>query len=186
MNEVCSQDYTWKSKLVPRGQYHNKTENKTTVSLYLSKNLVEKARNHSLNLSKITEQALSSILDYLGTQNTETSSEVLNPCSFQENGAGPTGFEPAAYGLRVRRSSLTELRAHGNFSRKRTSVKRYRAYGYVSRFQRTPQFRVCDCAFMKLLVQLRSWFGNLPLCPADFLFKTLESMLGPRMVKPKS
>jgi len=39
---------------------------------------------------------------------------------------------------------------------------------------------------MKLLVQLRSWFGNLPLCPADFLSKTLESMLGPRMVKPKS
>ena len=26
--------------------------------------------------------------------------------------AGPTGVEPAAYGLRVRRSSLTELRAH--------------------------------------------------------------------------
>ncbi len=26
--------------------------------------------------------------------------------------AGPTGIEPAAYGLRVRRSGLTELRAH--------------------------------------------------------------------------
>ena len=26
--------------------------------------------------------------------------------------AGPTGIEPAAYGLRVRRSNLTELRAH--------------------------------------------------------------------------
>jgi hypothetical protein len=25
--------------------------------------------------------------------------------------AGPTGIEPAAYGLRVRRSNLTELRA---------------------------------------------------------------------------
>jgi hypothetical protein len=25
--------------------------------------------------------------------------------------AGPTGVEPAAYGLRVRRSNLTELRA---------------------------------------------------------------------------
>jgi hypothetical protein len=134
MNEVSNQNSTWKSHSVPRGKCHNKTESKTTVSLYLSKNLVEKARNHSLNLSKITEQALSSILDYLGTQNTETNS-VLNPCSFQENGAGPTGIEPAAYGLRVRRSSLTELRAHGNFSRKRTFVKRYRAYGYVSRFR---------------------------------------------------
>jgi hypothetical protein len=26
--------------------------------------------------------------------------------------AGPTGIEPATYGLRVRRSGLTELRAH--------------------------------------------------------------------------
>jgi hypothetical protein len=26
--------------------------------------------------------------------------------------AGPTGIEPVAYGLRVRRSNLTELRAH--------------------------------------------------------------------------
>ena len=29
--------------------------------------------------------------------------------------AGPTGIEPAAYGLRVRRSSLTELRARSFF-----------------------------------------------------------------------
>ena len=135
---------------VPRGKCHNKTKSKTTVSLYLSKNLVEKARNHSLNLSKITEQALSSILDYLGTPNTGTSSEVLNPCSFQENGAGPTGIEPAAYGLRVRRSSLTELRAHGNFSRKRTSVKRYRAYGYAPRFRADVITQVCDCGSMRL------------------------------------
>ena len=32
--------------------------------------------------------------------------------------AGPTGIEPAAYGLRVRRSSLTELRAHESFLEK--------------------------------------------------------------------
>jgi hypothetical protein len=32
--------------------------------------------------------------------------------------AGPTGIEPAAYGLRVRRSSLTELRAHRILFRK--------------------------------------------------------------------
>lgn len=43
----------------------NRTEFKTTVSLYLERNLVEKTRNHRLNLSRITEQALSSIPDYL-------------------------------------------------------------------------------------------------------------------------
>ena len=52
-------------KLGPRVKYHNKTESKTTISLYLDKNLVQQAKNHSLNLSKITEQALSSILDYV-------------------------------------------------------------------------------------------------------------------------
>ena len=163
-----------------------KKQPRTTVGLTISPHLLMEARNRNLNLSRIFEQALSSILEFYPQQDKPESSEFLSPGSFLEKEAGPTGIEPAAYGLRVRRSSLTELRAHGNFSRKRTSVKRYRAYGYVSRFQRTPQFRVCDCAFMKLLVQLRSWFGNLPLCPADFLFKTLESMLGPRMVKPKS
>ena len=37
----------------------------------MSKILVEKAKNHSLNLSRITEQALSSIIDYLETPNIE-------------------------------------------------------------------------------------------------------------------
>jgi len=58
---------TWKRAKFPRGKNHNKTATKTTVSLYLSKKLVEKARNYRLNLSRITEQALSSILDYLET-----------------------------------------------------------------------------------------------------------------------
>ena len=67
-------DSTWKHDKVPRGKYHNKTEEKTTVSLYLNRKLVEKARNHRLNLSRITEQALSSILDYLETQKSDKSS----------------------------------------------------------------------------------------------------------------
>jgi hypothetical protein len=58
------QDYY--SSLSARSKKHrNKTATKTAVSLYLSKRLVETARNQSLNLSRITEQALSSILDYL-------------------------------------------------------------------------------------------------------------------------
>jgi len=43
-------DSTGKTK-APRGKHHNETESKKTVSLYLSKKLVEKARNHNVNLS---------------------------------------------------------------------------------------------------------------------------------------
>ena len=113
MNEEnIGQSSTWKSKLVPRGKSHNKTDSKTTVSLYLNKTLVEKARNHKLNLSRITEQALSSILDYLETQNPQTSSCLLNPCSFQENGVDGAGFEPAASTMPTWRSYQTDLPAH--------------------------------------------------------------------------
>jgi hypothetical protein len=44
--------------------------------------MVEKARNHRLNLSRITEQALSSILDYLEAQNPSESSKFLDEASF--------------------------------------------------------------------------------------------------------
>ena len=84
MNEVSNQDSTWKIRGSPRGNYHNRTENKTTVSLYLNRILVERARIHRLNLSKITEQALPSILDYLETQNIKRSSDSLNERSLPE------------------------------------------------------------------------------------------------------
>jgi len=58
---------TWNFRRFPRGKYHNKSKTKTTVSLYLSKNLVEKAKKHRLNLSRITEKALTSIIEYLET-----------------------------------------------------------------------------------------------------------------------
>ena len=81
---------TWKKTIVPRGKYHNKTATKTTVSLYLNRKVVEKARNHRLNLSRITEQALSSILDYLEAQNRSESSKFLGEASFPKKvqGAG--------------------------------------------------------------------------------------------------
>jgi hypothetical protein len=75
-------DSTWKQKEVPRGKHHNKTATKTTVSLYLNRKLVEKARNHRLNLSRITEQTLFSILDYLEAQNRSESSKFLGEASF--------------------------------------------------------------------------------------------------------
>jgi post-segregation antitoxin (ccd killing protein) len=114
MNENLNLDSMWKNSLVPRGKQnknHNKTASKTTVSLYLNKILVKKARIHRLNLSKITEQALNSILDYLETRNLERSSEVLNPCSFQENGVDGAGFEPAASTMPTWRSYQADLPA---------------------------------------------------------------------------
>ena len=77
-------DSTWKNRKVPRGKHHNKTANKTTVSLYLNRKLVEKARNYRLNFSRVTEQALSSILDYLESSKAQNSSELLNQYSFRK------------------------------------------------------------------------------------------------------
>ncbi len=82
MNDVSNQNSTWKNSKSQRGKCHNKTATKTTVSLYLSKKLVKKTRIHKLNLSRITEQALTSILDYLETQNTTKSSKFLAEASF--------------------------------------------------------------------------------------------------------
>ncbi len=96
MNEKTKSS-TWKNHKVPRGKHHNKTTTKTTVSLYLNKNLVEKAKKRNLNLSRVTEQALSSILDYMETQNNETGSNFLNAGSFlKESAVMPrAGLEPA-------------------------------------------------------------------------------------------
>jgi cell division protein FtsL len=45
---------TWKNPKIPHGKHHNKTATKTTVSLYLSEKVIEKARKHGLNLSRIS------------------------------------------------------------------------------------------------------------------------------------
>ena len=73
---------TWKGVGVPRGKHHNRTATKTTVALYLNRNLVEQARKHRLNIGRITEQALNSIIDYLQTQNENESSKFPNERSF--------------------------------------------------------------------------------------------------------
>jgi hypothetical protein len=106
---------TWKKHAIPRGKHHNKTKYKTTVSLYLSKKLVEKARIHKLNLSRITEQALLSILDYLDTQNTTESSSFLSRGSFpKESRVDGAGFEPAASTMPTWRSFHADLPAQRN------------------------------------------------------------------------
>ena len=104
-------DSMWKNKQVPRGKHHNQTATKTTVSLYLNRNLVERARNRRLNLSRVTEQALSSILDYLEPQKHQ-SSLFLSPGSFpKESGVDGTGFEPAASTMPTWRSYQADLPA---------------------------------------------------------------------------
>ena len=112
LNESSSR----KNHPVPRGKSHRETHDKTTVGLYLSKSLVEKARKHGLNLSRITEQALNSILDYLETQNKNESSKegmCRNREVFAVDGAG---FEPAASTMPTWRSFQTDLPAqpHSN------------------------------------------------------------------------
>src|SRR4030042_3823429 len=54
---------------------------KRTVSITLPQKLIEQAKNQGLNISKVTEQALSSILDYLQVQNFTT---VLDQPSFKK------------------------------------------------------------------------------------------------------
>ena len=53
-----------------------------TVGITLPQSLVKKARKHKLNISRITEQALNSILDYLESPNKTESSKFLNSRSF--------------------------------------------------------------------------------------------------------
>ena len=55
---------------------------KKTVGMILSQNLVKRARKHNLNISRISEQALISVLDYMDTRNGEKSSRFPNERSF--------------------------------------------------------------------------------------------------------
>jgi len=82
---------------------------KITVGITLPPCLITEARKRNLDISEICEQALSSILEYVQTQNKPESSKVLNPCSFQENGVDGAGFEPAELSLLPKREpSLRE------------------------------------------------------------------------------
>ena len=106
---------TWKKVKVPRGKNHNKTETKTTVSLYLSKSLVEQAKIHKLSLSRVTEQALLSIIDYMAVQKINSSSDFsLSTGSLfpkEKLLVDGAGFEPAASTMPTWRSYQTDLPA---------------------------------------------------------------------------
>ena len=55
-----------------------------TVGITLPQNLIERAKKRSLNISRISEQALTSILDYLEAPNDKRSSDFLNQRSVQK------------------------------------------------------------------------------------------------------
>ena len=137
MSEGLNLNSTWKNQQIPRGKQiarHNKTETKTTVSLYLSKNLVEKAKKHKLNLSRITEEALSSILSYAEAQNTQTtpktSSLFLGEASFPKEGSVPrAGFEPATTRSSAERSPrLSYLGAALGSYQNKSEVMRFKVF----------------------------------------------------------
>jgi hypothetical protein len=70
---------------------------KKTIGITLTPKLIRRARKHKLNISRVTEQALNSILDYLETQNSRTSSDFLGEASFLKEGSvvPRAGLEPA-------------------------------------------------------------------------------------------
>ena len=79
---------------IPRGKHHNKIAAKTTVSLYLNRNRVEKARNHNLNLSRVTENSLNNILSYIMSQNRQKSIFLGEAFGKEGSLVRSPGFEP--------------------------------------------------------------------------------------------
>ncbi len=106
------EDSTWKHSKVPRGKYHNQTALKTTVSLYLSKKIVEQARKHKLNLSRVMESALISILDYLEPQNNHPTVRVNAEVG---EVVGRPGLEPGTFCVSGRCPNQTRRPARNRF-----------------------------------------------------------------------
>jgi post-segregation antitoxin (ccd killing protein) len=73
--EIISQEYTCKK---PHSTRVRKEYWKRTVSITLPQNLLERVRNHGLKISRITEQALLSILDYVEAQNIKNTESMSN------------------------------------------------------------------------------------------------------------
>ena len=87
-------------------------QRKKTVGITLPQKLVKRARKNNLNISRIAEQALISVLDYLETQNNEKSSKFLSAGSFlKESVVDGAGFEPASSAMPTLRSFQADLPA---------------------------------------------------------------------------
>ena len=77
-----------------------KSKIKNKIGIYLSKKVIERARFHNLNISRIPKQALTSVLDYLEPQNNKQSSKFLSTGFFlKESVMVPRAeLEPATNG----------------------------------------------------------------------------------------
>lgn len=71
-----------------------KVKRKKTVGITLPENLVKRARKHKLNISRITEQALLSILDYLEASNPNGGYFDTRKRVPSRHDVDGTGFEP--------------------------------------------------------------------------------------------
>lgn len=87
MNEGLNLNHSSKSQKITRVKSRKK-QAKITVGITLPPKLLTDARNHNLNISRICEQALQSILDYVQPQNTTESSNFLNRRSFLKRKSG--------------------------------------------------------------------------------------------------
>lgn len=101
------------SKSIPNTRV--KMNRKKTVGVTLPQNLVKQARKHKLNISRITEQALNSVLDYLETQNHRRSLDVLGKASFKEGLVGRPGLEPGTFCVSGRCPNQTRRPALNGF-----------------------------------------------------------------------
>ena len=80
---------------------HSRKEARRTVGLTINPRILEEARNRNLNLSRIFEQALSSILDYIPHEKTtESSINFLTRGSFpKETRAGRSAWYDRHVGI---------------------------------------------------------------------------------------
>jgi hypothetical protein len=81
MTEGLNQNHSSKSGQTTRVKMKKK-EPRITVGLTLPPYVVEEARKRNLNISRICEQALLSILDYYPQETETESSKFLTECSF--------------------------------------------------------------------------------------------------------
>ena len=83
-----NESYSSKKAEITRVKSRKKIAKKT-VGITLPPHIIKEARNHNLNISRITEQALSSILDYLKAQKNSESSKSFGEAFLQRKGSKP-------------------------------------------------------------------------------------------------
>ena len=81
-----NRNHSSKSNQITRVKSRKK-QAKKTVGITLPINIIKEARKHNLNISRITEQALISILDYLNHQNKPEISKSLYASSLSRKKA---------------------------------------------------------------------------------------------------